>query len=329
MRIVYLLTKVERPTGGHSVIVDHVRLLRENGFDASVHFMQSSTESFYERFVPEQSRSDQSVFGEPDSTILVIPEADLAIWAETIFKQRRGLLQNIVVLNQNHFYSFNHGSDKYSWEIFRAAGHIATSKSIAKFLESTLGIPQVEIIPVPIDHDLFRPAIKVLQIAYMPRKLADEARFIERAFREMAPELRAVTWFPIDNMQRPDVAAVLNHSAVFLSLATKEGFGMPALEALASGCIVVGFTGFGGDEYASDRNGIWIEEGNLAAVSRNLVRVVRDLLTKECYLDRLARIGISTASRYDLNLTTRALLDVWGKRANKLSQSNILLKLYS
>jgi len=42
------------------------------------------------------------------------------------------------------------------------------------------------------------------------------------------------------------VADILRSSRVFLSFSQREGFGLPPLEALACGCAVVGYHGFGG-----------------------------------------------------------------------------------
>ena len=53
------------------------------------------------------------------------------------------------------------------------------------------------------------------------------------------------------------MARVFGESALFLSLSRFESLGLTTLEALASGCIVAGFTGFGGRDYATACNGWW------------------------------------------------------------------------
>jgi len=42
---------------------------------------------------------------------------------------------------------------------------------------------------------------------------------------------------------------LLSGCHLFMSTGFPEGFGLPPLEAMASGCVPVGFTGFGGWEY--------------------------------------------------------------------------------
>ena len=45
------------------------------------------------------------------------------------------------------------------------------------------------------------------------------------------------------------VADILRESQVFLSFGHPEGFGLPPAEALACGCLVIGYHGGGGREY--------------------------------------------------------------------------------
>ena len=41
----------------------------------------------------------------------------------------------------------------------------------------------------------------------------------------------------------------MSESLIFLSLNYHEGFGMPPIEAMLSGCVVIGYAGQGGKEY--------------------------------------------------------------------------------
>ena len=54
---------------------------------------------------------------------------------------------------------------------------------------------------------------------------------------------------PIDKMSPPQVAEMMRQSAFFLSFGHPEGFPIPPLEAMACGCVVVGYHGRGGREY--------------------------------------------------------------------------------
>lgn len=93
-------------------------------------------------------------------------------------------------------------------------------------------------------------------IAYMPRKRPVEAAFIKDIFRYTYPEYDDWQWHAIDNVSEAEAAAVMARAGVFLALSRLESLGLSPLEAMASGCIVAGFTGIGGQEYARPENGL-------------------------------------------------------------------------
>ena len=70
---------------------------------------------------------------------------------------------------------------------------------------------------------------------------------------------------------------------VFLSLSRLEGFGLTPLEAMASGCVVAGFTGIGGREYAIPDNGFWADEDDFPACVAGLAKAVELSAAPEKY----------------------------------------------
>jgi hypothetical protein len=126
---------------------------------------------------------------------------------------------------------------------------LATSAYIERYVVALSGrdLP-VYRVPVLIDDATFRPLPKRRIIAYMPRRrgaeMAAAIQLLRRADRLPGWEFRA-----IDGLAEDEVAAALGEAAIYLSGAEREGFGLPAAEAMASGCVVVGFTGDGGTEF--------------------------------------------------------------------------------
>jgi hypothetical protein len=309
MTIVFMLPVIDKPAGGHTILVEHVAILRQIGIDALICFEPLDGNSYYKATIAEEAvvkdpRVADRLLADPDVAI-VIPESDLVRFAARLVTARQSDCRNLLILNQNHFYTFNF-NDEASWIIFRGAKHIATSRSIATFLEQVTHKPSIPTIPVFINHLIFKPRTKIFQIAYMPRKMPDETEFVRKAFLEIAPDLHGVPWVAIDNMRPPDVAAVLNHSAIFMSLARREGFGMPALEAMASGCVVVGFTGMGGDEYAAADNGVWLACDDVTGLPISLVKVCRDMIEGASYLTTIISNAVQMAGRYNKQATMDA-----------------------
>src|SRR5882672_2072883 len=70
------------------------------------------------------------------------------------------------------------------------------------------------------------------------------------------------------------------------------------LEAMASGCIVVGFHGYGGLEYATPENGFWFPSDHLEEVVDALARVIADLEHGTAHLIAMREAGMTSIGHY-------------------------------
>lgn len=96
-------------------------------------------------------------------------------------------------------------------------------------------------------------------VAFMPRR----GQALAEACRQANPHLRAV---PIDGLPERAVAAVMRRAEYYLATAVNEWFGLPALEAMAAGCVVVSVPPLGGMDYLADgANAVLAEPAGLAA----------------------------------------------------------------
>ncbi len=110
-----------------------------------------------------------------------------------------------------------------------------------------------------------RPRGRVL--SYMPRKRPAEA---EMLLKLVDSALAGWELIRIEGMSQSEVADAYRRSAMFLSFSDHEGFGMPPVEALACGCHVMGFDGFGGREYFDPRFTTRVEDGDILAFGKAL-----------------------------------------------------------
>lgn len=104
-----------------------------------------------------------------------------------------------------------------------------------------------------------------------------------------------------------ELAGLLQQADIFLSTSLWEGFGLPALEAMACGCAVVTSRNGGCDEYAvHGRNCLTYPPGDPAALAGH----VQNLLGDSALRSRLAAEGVRTARRFSWEASAGRLLEI-------------------
>ena len=217
-----------------------------------------------------------------------------------------------MLFSQAHYYTlFN----PIRAERYRELGFakVACQSAIAKgFLERVLRLANVEIIPCFIDAELFFPRAKTMQIAMIPRKLPREAAAIRRIFSLKYPQFLSIPWQIVESASERETAEIFGRSTIVLSLPFLESFGLVPLEAMASGAIVAGFHGYGGQEYARPDNGFWFPPDHLEEVADALARIVIGLERKDPDLLKMRDAGLATAAHYSKERTRAALRAFYG-----------------
>jgi glycosyltransferase involved in cell wall biosynthesis len=77
-------------------------------------------------------------------------------------------------------------------------------------------------------------------------------------------------------MTRGEAAALLARSAIFSAMPQPDSPALTTLEALASGCRVVGYAGLGGADFVGGEGGAWISEGDAVSFCRKLAEACQD-----------------------------------------------------
>jgi len=145
-------------------------------------------------------------------------------------------------------------------------------------------------------------------VAYMPRRGAD----IATACMATCPEL---TFVAIDGAPEAEVSDVMKSATYFLATSEGEWFGLPALEAMASGCLVVSVPTLGGMEYLRDgSNSLIGERAHLPGLLSRLSDPSSASLRARLYAG-----SIAAASHYRTSLQADALRLVLQSRLKGLS----------
>jgi glycosyltransferase involved in cell wall biosynthesis len=107
-----------------------------------------------------------------------------------------------------------------------------------------------------------------------------------------------------------ELRELYNRCAVFMLTSRYEGWGLPALEAMACGAAVVSTRNGGTEDFVIDgRNGLLSPVGNPVAMATAVLR----LLSNETERVRLAKIGAQDASSMTVTKAARAIGEVFSR----------------
>ena len=236
---------------------------------------------------------------------------------------------------QNWAYLFSALPENISWQDLPVS-FIAVSHPVAEFIKDTLQVISPILRP-GIDTNLFSlPDSKssdILNIAYMPRKNSALAKQIIAIFqaRTLAKQLKnKIRFFAISGLNAREVATILKKSHIFLATGFPEGCPLPPLEAMACGCLPVGFSGFGGWDYMRQAlpengynprlklrpvpwqgNGLYSADGDVIDAVLNLEMAVQWWLDSSDELYKTLHAGQETIKHYTLENQKKQVIALW------------------
>ncbi len=236
---------LKKATGGTAVLLRLARALARAGFAAPLAVREPG-------LLPEEAGDlDQVPFDRaaPDpGDIWLVPEG----WPNALMPGLSARAR-CVIYCQNWAYLFN-GLPPGTRLSSLPLSFVAVSHPVARFIGEALG-QTPPVLPPGIDLERFRPPARKpkpspVRVAYMPRKnkaLAAQIMAICDARRDRSR--LDLSWVPLENLDQDGVAEALRGCHLFLATGFPEGCPLPPLEAMACGCLPVGFAGFGGWDY--------------------------------------------------------------------------------
>lgn len=259
--IYYLCPDYAEPSGGIRVIYHHVDVLNGAGIPAAVlHHRKGFAAGWFEHST-RVTAAPQARLSAAD--LLVVPE----IYGP--FLDRLPREPTLIGFNQNAYLTFQHARNgrRPAYDVFAAA--LTVSADSAEYLRFAFPGLEVAVVGNAIDTGRFRPAVAQppRRLALMPGKRPDEA---EELLRLLGERLAGWEVVRIEGSSEEQVAAALRSAPIFVALGRREGFGLPAAEAMACGCYVVGFPGFGGRDLFPGDCSRPVEDGDVLTLAREV-----------------------------------------------------------
>jgi hypothetical protein len=273
----FLCPHWDQPSGGVRKMYRWVDLLTEAGLPATiVHEREGFSCSWFEHTTPVTSSSRATL---APHDVLVVPE----VYAASIRDLPRGIRQ--VILNQNVYNTVEtlgaRGREAAAYldnpDLQVVAVVSADNESVFRYAFPGVHVRRIRL---GIDPAVYHPTNgdRARCLAYMPRRRAGEAAQV-LALLGQRGVLDGWDVVAIGGRCESEVAELLQGSRVFMSLSQREGFGLPPLEALACGSLVVGYPGFGGREFFRPPFAVPVEDGDVVAFARaveDMMRLVDD-----------------------------------------------------
>lgn len=344
------------PTGGIKQIFRHVEALCESGFDAYVLALERDMPSWFtssasvarvitrrRSWLPTRAsrRKNKVDWISATSAPLVeiagpakteirrkLDAGDILVLPEYLGNSMRpcGFDSQLVVFNQNAHYTFKGftHSDDLSGFVYRGQLLAALAVSTHTFEYLKFAFPDLRVLLTPngVDCSRFFPATgkKKRQIAFMPRKLPSSIVQVLQILRGRG-SLKGWDLCPIDGLGEEEVARLLRESAIFLSTSNDEGFGLPPLEAGASGCIVVGYTGYAAREFMLPEYCYPIAQGDVLGFSQTLEKVVAEFeLNPERFHQQAADYVEFIQNSYSKQVENKHVVAAWNSICGEVGQ---------
>jgi glycosyltransferase involved in cell wall biosynthesis len=306
-RIVYLAPFAGSRTGGVKMIFRHVEALCALGFDAVVRRpAEVAPAAWFDHRAPVEDGS--APLGRDD--ILVLPED-----SPEALKQGAALPNRKVVFCQDPYALASQGLAavpaelKPQYRTFMACG-VSAGGLIARYFDYDL----ISVVPGFADERVFAPKPKEQIIACSPRRRRVEQATIRYMFERLHPNAADWCWELLETRSEAEVADVMGRASVFLSLAKMEALSLTTLEAMASECLLAGFTGIGAREFATSVNGIWVDEDDCEAAAHALVRAVVLAERGDGAAALMRHAAAQTAAQWSHAAFVQALAGFWRDR---------------
>ena len=316
----------DEPIGGVKQIYRQVEILHQSGKSAWVlHKEEGFRATWFKSQAPVINlESYLTMQPNAQTDLIVLPEG----WLTTMPNYLAGIPK--VIFNQNAFYSF--GLDGIcipeTIKLYKhpdIVGVVTVSEDNRALLIKGLGIPpeRCHVVLNGIDTTLFyMPKKKAKNIIFLERKQADHARKV--ALMAQSREVfESYKFKELPQQNHVQIAMEMREALVFLSCGHPEGFGLPLAEALACGCLAVGYHGLGGRDFAlpymkSVEFGDLLEfintlENSLVSFEQN---PQAGLLLRE-------QAALAIQAKYNLEAETKNCIKVWEELTLHCNQQDL------
>ncbi|MGN6246086.1 MAG: glycosyltransferase family 4 protein [Motilibacteraceae bacterium] len=306
---VYFLTPDhDRPAGGVQVMYRHVDALNAAGVPAAVLHQRPGFRCTW--FPNDTVVTDARHAQVCPEDLLVVPEIDA-----DLLPSLPPTLPHVVLDQSGHltWARRTEALDRHYRSAPALRGVVTVSEHCVDLLSYAFPRLPVARVHDGVDTTRFHPPERPAgrRIAYLPRRGRDDAVQVLAMLR-VRGALHGWEVVALDGLPQARLADELRRTTVFLTFPYQEGFGLPAAEAMACGCYVVGFHGYGGREYLLPGFSSPIETGDTLTMARTVEAVLRREREEPGWCARRGRLAAEhVRTTYSMDRERREVQEIY------------------
>jgi glycosyltransferase involved in cell wall biosynthesis len=146
----------------------------------------------------------------------------------------------------------------------------------------------------------------------------------ETEIDEIKPELLRIPSVQLTHAKdfnESEMACEYRKSDIYLAFGKYEGLPRTVLEAMASGCAVVGYDGGGGKDFMKHR-----KTAMVARKKGDILKYTMELISNDALKERIRRGGKQESNRYTLEAQSRSLLATFQTMQRAMSSGTLSMK---
>jgi hypothetical protein len=308
--IYYLIADHPEPSWGTGMLYEHVRLLRELGYDASVLHHQAPYRPGWRELEVPVRYLDQPGFAATAEDLVVVPEVLAGSEAVQRHPWRR------VVFVQGSFLVVRGMGGAIDYAALGYEAAMAVLPHVARVVERHFGLTPQVVPPFIAPHFFLSPRprrhrqpriLLAVKEGYRLAGVPDEEIASALLTREIA---RRPGWslVRLEGFTHREVAELMQTSLFLVNVNSLEAFNTTVPEAMAAGCIPICYEAVGGRDFLRDgENGVVFPNHDVYQLVERVCDLVDRCAEQEAFLARLRAGGESTAAAFRPEATAAAL----------------------
>jgi hypothetical protein len=315
VKIFYLIADYAPQSWGNGMIYEHVRILRDAGYDAcALHHRAPFRPDWLEIDIPIRYLDEES-FKPTAADIVVVPEVLAASNVVQQFPWRR------IVFVQGTFLIFRGLQAHSDYAELGYEEAMAVLPHVAQVIERHFGVA-AHVVPPFVAPHFFGPAEKpreqrilfATKEGYRAAGIPDQ----EIALRLLEKEVsRRQGWslVPLEGFSHRDVAELMRSSMFLVNVHSHEAFNTTVPEAMAAGCVAICYEAGGGRDFLRPgENAIVFSNQHVFELVERVCQLMDAGDASSDLLDLLRKGGRQTAASFSPDHTAKALVGFFSRK---------------